>query len=866
MRTKHFLTALCLPLAFAACTNDDFVLESNTLEGRGKIDVVLTATKSAFGADTRMSIDDKNQFLWEKDADMIGAALVDGAGSVNGNVYVNYPFTADADGNVSTFSGKSSMTQGKYFFYYEYQDVLDKKGLPMGKPVQVYDAANTEKTALQQAATYMRMVSPIINLAKGLKYVDAQTYNLNLKFANLYTIMQVDIKSKNIPEGVAPKVTKIKLDGKKTAGATTSDFKTDAAINMTVVEAAGVVALNDEGQIKANEQTTALAELEKKIADGTIYSSKQADGSTNATTGAFDLEVKGDVVLDANKTTSLYILVPKGTYKQLDLTVETSEGSYNRTIAPSSDIVLANKIQPVTADLNFAQDGTGNVILPANFEIASTADWTAAIKFMTDHAVGYLNKTAKFTLTKNVEIENLPIFNLNIEAASDKILTLKKDYTISADNKDQFTFSNVKLAVANGATLTLKAQPTNITTEIINYGTLNVGASLTNAIKNFGVMNVAADATLTGGLTNGQLEDRRTSPVTPEYVGEINVAKGKTLAVKTVALSNINGTVTIAEEAVLNIEFASTNSEDGEIVVNGTLKTADGAGAVALTNEGTIDNFGSVKLTITNSGLIVIEKGSTAANANSTITGGTVEVKDVTTFSVLQKSLDAASTKYAFDSTAKVTTKVTNAKEYAAADAAGVGITDITLTSGEWTLANVAGADAGKTVAVPAVAGGLTLEGATLNVGVALQKNISTSGEATSTIKANTTVAVTGNVNVGAGSTLVVENKITVNAKEAANDKVATINGVLNVMPGAKMYFNEATVGRGSSLNVKGNTNSADAAEFGVNTTFTNNGTVTSEAGTHTTSASRVAGKVSQPTNTASGTFKGNPEDFGTWS
>lgn len=53
MKTKHFLTALCLPLAFAACTNDDFVNESNTLEGREMIDVVLTATKPSYGADTK---------------------------------------------------------------------------------------------------------------------------------------------------------------------------------------------------------------------------------------------------------------------------------------------------------------------------------------------------------------------------------------------------------------------------------------------------------------------------------------------------------------------------------------------------------------------------------------------------------------------------------------------------------------------------------------------------------------------------------------------------------------------------------------------------------------------------------------------
>ena len=839
MRTKHFLTALCLPLAFAACTNDDFVNESNTLEGRGMIDVVLTATKPSYGADTKMSIDDKNQFVWEKNVDMIGAALVDGAtaGTVANDIYINYPFTADADGNVSTFSGKSSMTQGLYFFYYEYQDVLNRKGLPMGKPEQVYDAAN-EKTALQQAATYMRMVSPIVDLKNGLKYADAQAYNLNLEFANLYTIVQVNIESANIPEGVTPKVTKIKLDGKATVGGT-SAFNLDAAIDMTEVEKVGKIGLTN-GQIKAAEQTAALAELEEKIADGSIYSSNQADGSTAATKGAFELDVKGDVVLSTAKATSLYILVPKGTYKQLDLTVETSEGSYNRTIA--SDIELANKIQPISADLNFAQDGSGNVILPQTFDIASAEDWTNAIKFMTDHAVGYLNKTASFTLTKDITIESLPIFNLDIEASATKTLTLKKDYTISEDNKGQFTFDKVNLAVANGATLTLKAQPTNIDTELINYGTLNVSTDLTNAIKNYGTLNVTADATLTGGLTNGQ----------SAAVGTVNVAKGKALTITTAALTNTNGKVAIAESATLHINnIASTNAANGTIEVKGILKVT----TTGLTNSGTIDNFGSLQAAITNTnGMFIIEKGSSAQGGSSAeITGGTVEVKDVAAFATAQADQNHQNIIYNFATATKVTAKVTNAGEYKAADDAKV--TDITLTSGEWTIADAAGADANKQVAAPTNAAGLTLEGVTLNVNTtaALDKAISTSGTTTSTVKAASAKSITGGVVVGAGSTLTVENNITVNVAESSNDKDAAINGTLNVMPGAKMYFNNVTVAEGAKLTVKGDTKTITGeGEFGVKGTFTNSGTVTSEAG------DTDAGKVSQPTNTGSGTFKGN--------
>lgn len=846
MKTKHFLTALCLPLAFAACTNEDFVSESNSLGGRKTIDVVLTATKPSLGADTRMSIDENNKFVWEKNVDMIGAALVDGetAGTVGDKIYINYPFTADADGNISTFSGKSAMTQGLYFFYYGYQDVLDRGGLTLGMPEQVYDASN-EKTALQQAATFMKTVSPIVDLAEGLKYADAQTYNLNLKFANLYTIVQVDIKSSNIPTGVTPKVTKITLDGNAGSAST---FKKDAAAAMTVIENAGIITLDKSGQIKEGEQTTALAELEKVIADGTIYSDKQADAATNANVGAYELKVKGDVTLDATKGTSLYILVPKGAYNNLILNVETSEGTYTKTVNSAEGIELANKIQPIAAELNFAQDGTGNVILPNSFNIASASDWTDAIKFMTDHAVGCLNKTATFTLTKDIEIESLPIFNLTINAGADKTLTLKKDYTISADNKDQFTFTNVNLAVANGATLTLKAQPTNIATAIKNYGTLNVAASLSNAIENYATLNVSADATLTGGLTNGQLEVKGANPK-PEYTGAVNIAKGKALTINTTLLNNVLGTITVADEATLHIDnITSTNEAKGKIVVNGILK----ATTVALENKGTIDNFGSLQAAITNTdGMFIVEKGSSAKAANSTITNGTVEVKDVAAFAAAQSNKNAPEIIYDF-SNAKVTAKVTNAKEYKAADDAEV--TDITLNGGDWTYANAAGGDTSKTIATPAHAKGLTLNSATLDVKEALTLNISADGNS-STIKTTAaSAAVSGDVTVSAGATLIVEDKVTVNTAVTGNDKTATIGGTLNVMSGAKMYFNEATVAEGAKLNVKGDTKSnASEGIFGVQSTFENSGIVTSEAGGDT-----KAGQVSQPTNLATGTFKGN--------
>ena len=91
----------------------------------------------------------------------------------------------------------------------------------------------------------------------------------------------------------------------------------------------------------------------------------------------------------------------------------------------------------------------------------------------------------------------------------------------------------------------------------------------------------------------------------------------------------------------------------------------------------------------------------------------------------------------------------------------------------------------------------------------------------------------------------------------SGNTQEATIDGTLNVMPGAKMYFENATVAEGAKLNVKGDTKTNNApGEFGVKTTFDNNGVVTSEAG------NAAAGKVSQPVNSSTGTFKGNASTF----
>lgn len=110
------------------------------------------------------------------------------------------------------------------------------------------------------------------------------------------------------------------------------------------------------------------------------------------------------------------------------------------------------------------------------------------------------------------------------------------------------------------------------------------------------------------------------------------------------------------------------------ITNTGTIKN-NAEGTISATNaivnaDGIIDNFGTLKTAVTNAdGKVIIEKDS-KSNSLATITGGTVDVKDVTTFATTQTGAE----KYTF-TTAVVTTSVNNKGEYAAAVAAGVGVT-----------------------------------------------------------------------------------------------------------------------------------------------------------------------------------------------
>ena len=856
MRTKHYLAALCLPMAFAACSNEDFVNEAPFMEARGTVNVTLNAEKpTIWAADTRLSINQDNKFVWEKDLDMIGAAMADGTAfsTINADhkVSVNYPFTAQASAETSSFNAKSAIVKGHYLFYYGYTDVIDREYLDLSVPTQTYKVGD-DKTAIQQAASQMKMIAPIVNLAEGVNYQTAQTYNLNLSFVNLYTMVKVTVNSTGLDEKT-PKLEKITLNAVSGNGVT--GFVKQAHANLAVIAGsmkANVVTPID-GVLPEEDMTTAKAAVNTLIGNAknggsaqisTIYD-QTGIGSENKY-GPATLIIDGDLALSAEPTV-LYLLAPKGTYDAgLTLTVETSEGTYTKNIAKpaSGSLTLGDNIQPISADLDF-EDG-GNVVLPDNFTIASADDWSKAVAFVQSHSSAYIGGNITFTLGADIEIAAFPAFPLTI--AGKHVLTLTEDYTFDSKKASMYTGTNVTLGVKEGAALTLDA--TSAFAGVMNHGVLNVNAAQDKSIINYGTMNVGNDVELSGGVTNGMVD----------VEGTINVSAGKTLTISNTALTNTVGDINIAETATMTISSVSTNAgtinNDGEIICeaaitntsmitnNGTISISGGS----VVNEGTIDNYGTLPAVTNTGGTVIAQSGSTG----STVTAGTVEVKDAATF---------GSAGYTGASNAVITVSVKSKAEYDAIKANNV-ITNITLDGGSWILDGAGSGEWNIVVPTGTAITGLTLKSANLALEVALEKNIVADGE--SSISATAPLVVTGKLTVNADATLTVNKGVTFNELVSGNTQTADIQGNLIVNAGAAMYFNTAEVGAGentsATLTVNGNISdgSIDEGKFGVQTTasFNNYGKIAALKGDGT------FGKVSGASSNSEGSFSGPSSAF----
>lgn len=770
MKTKYALFALCLPIAFTACQNEEFVKDySQELKNRGEIDVILSASYPKVGnsVDTRMDATEDGmnlKFLWEQGTDKLGAALMDEGtpGVVSGaKTLANYPFIAQGSGETSEFASPSAITEGIYLFYNSYKDVLNRKALSLSLQPQEFDPANTNKTSAQQMVKYMNMVAPMVNLNKGITLADAAAFNLNLEFVNLYTPVRLKVMFKNAKPGT--KLTKISIN--KTGG----NFDLGGELNATVLAGGGqntnVLSLTAE---KKNIDKDKLA-VAKKAVDAIVQVGADNAGGVykdngNKVTGAAELTIKDGMELENGKEAFFWILIPRGHYESFDVTVETTNGSMTETRAIPSESDQQDFTEQtrkiVTTPLDFGE--AGNVTVPKAFPINNTADWDNAIQYIQSNASAYMGDAATLTIgSEPVYITSIPTdiaFTLAGTNSSDsKLIFGDKDGKLVdiALNLRRITMgSYTNLEVGEGANVTINNAHAGTLASLTNNGTLTMKAIGTiTALTNNSTLNFDAAAALvvpTVDNNAGATINVKSATTFTEFTNEAKA--GEKVAAK----------IVVAEGA--SLELSTGNRNAGVIENKGTLTNGN-----PFTNDGTVDNYGTltVSSTWTNNGTIIARDGG--VSNNTAIAGsGTIEVKNVNTYPT-----SGSGTGYAFSS-GTINAIVTNHRDYKTAKTADM---KVTLDGGEWTIKNGTPAEESRDLTVSEATYNFNLK-SNLNVNVDADlsaKDIAVSGTSTITVADGVTLKVNSlTVNEGATATIAGDGKV-----EIKNASTVTVNGTL---------------------------------------------------------------------------------------
>lgn len=204
MKTKHFLTALALPIAFAACTDEQFEGMDNNLANNENRPLVgqVTFVDSEIGS--RYAVGATNGALsWAK-GDAFGMILMDESSETTGDADIatrfynlvnkgmtNYPFTNDGTG---TWKSEAQLLEGNYFYYFPYvnnqnntagaRSVSRAGGLRWA--IEGIQNAYTESEGVKTLNTYNAVQENQLYVGYQALNADATTLSLKNKMLQVY--------------------------------------------------------------------------------------------------------------------------------------------------------------------------------------------------------------------------------------------------------------------------------------------------------------------------------------------------------------------------------------------------------------------------------------------------------------------------------------------------------------------------------------------------------------------------------------------------------------------------------------------------------------------------------------------------------
>ena len=564
MRTKQLMmAALALPLAFAACTNEEIVENNIPQLGSEK---VVGAKLIANGASINLIEDaqsritnggfdgnDKLGLAWfnnpvEKNGTILGTQNSEAFTWATNHIYNNYLAQKNEAGD---FAINGEIYAGAYFVYYPYKKV------GQGSQLKFECSKKQDATLLTDRQTKDEHMSKSLNLSQRMILTGEEAdenFKLNIQAAPANTMNAFVVRPILVKEGTAyeevkdllsgVKITKVTIQTNEAVFATTATVNPlklseaqfrDGKFNADDTRASVDKAVLEDGALEYGEHVKSISTevgyannlAEDQLSDILVYTFATKE-PTKALTSS-----KTIVIIETN--------VGKFTYEHPNLLAALNKAvdKDGKEVKTFINSVGALKLLEVNLDL---QD------LVMNSPIKTADQWNQTMKFYAAQGNDVKVKVSKLTFTE-AEPMTLPT-NINVTVTSGDITFESGVQTIGQEFE---TSGNI--TVASGATLNLNADVT--AKSLTNKGNTNVNAILTtdnftNNMKTF----IAADKGISGSTEANNFVN----------TGVIDCA------------GNIGGTHPIANTGIIKVTYGATVvNHDGKGTIEGVLDATTNA-------------------------------------------------------------------------------------------------------------------------------------------------------------------------------------------------------------------------------------------------------------------------------------------------
>lgn len=538
MKTKHLLTALALPAIFAACTADDIVTEGASQAQR----VALNENfKLNFGGvESRLSAGKPGEaFKFDfEEGDLVGGAIIDQyTPSDNGileddytvvdYVSANQPFKFDG----SNWTIEHTMVEGKYLFYYPYNEANNSRGAAKYSVPVLQDLSDKITGKFNPKAAIEKY-----SMAVGYQFLSKDNLSASVELIPIFSYARLVMKLDNsYPGGEIDKVV-LASNG--------NEFIVNGQIgNETLESYYNLKKTSEEFDWADYDETTDFA-FNKTTSN--IYDNK-LDRTSPVIVGKVPAGTSMTKDAQNNHSFETYLVVPaQENLKDLTVYLYTTDGNIYSGVVANTFNGDFNRNTPKKVEVKLTKAD----VVP--YVISSQSDWNASVDMMAKNEIAeFMIADADFALTNESKFPSTGAI-------------LVKDIAVAGNNVTIANVAAETITVNEGAKLI--ADVTLVADKIINKGEVvfnEIPESRTaeevevpetywiEAIENEGILTINKNAVLTWYETVYTDDE--------EPVVEAYNEKGLLL----------------------------TNKKEAVVTVAGTL-------SVYGTNEGTINNSGTI--------------------------------------------------------------------------------------------------------------------------------------------------------------------------------------------------------------------------------------------------------------------------------